>query len=589
MKTRLSILTVSIIILLGIGFNSCELEEYNPSGSTADAIWSTPEGFQTLVNAAYFKQRNWYGKVDGPFMSEVGTDLWFNKGKDSYHRQTSKYEGLTPLAGNFNIKQWPSWYEGLNICNAGIGRINDANFTSEVTKHQKEGELRFLRAFTLWHIVETWGGVYLSTEETTEPILSATRSSVRDFYMVIIDDLEKAVGYLPNQSFYGGEYSRASKKSAVGLLARMYITWAYYCEGEEATGYFTKARDMANLLINNPTDYEVELYDNPDYIWDPLNNRGNINKEALYVISNSTTNTTLNYDGGHKLPCFFLTAYSGKPGLVTSVEYGNHEERRFMPTLYLLDLFDETIDARYHASFQEVWLCNDTTNVPRWTKQELLDKSMDTNLVGKLKFTIGDTALVITKKSISKEKGHLYTIIDRDSIYNASTDHTIRDGQDYPALIKFDDPLTRETPDVRLSTSDIIIMRLAEMYLISAEASMHLNHKDDAYATLLELAKHRAYGGEGALLLEAYGVSSGNDIDLNFILDERARELCGEHYRWFDLKRPFVQDPTAWVNYIKQRNPDITLIQEHHIIRPVPQEHLDPLKNSAEFGQNPGY
>jgi len=40
-------------------FASCEtiLEEYNPSGLTAETVFTTPEGFETLVNAAYSYQR----------------------------------------------------------------------------------------------------------------------------------------------------------------------------------------------------------------------------------------------------------------------------------------------------------------------------------------------------------------------------------------------------------------------------------------------------------------------------------------------------------------------------------------------------
>ena len=74
-------------VLLIVSMSSCEIEEYNPSGVTADAIWSTPEGFQTLVNIAYSDQRTWYGKTDGLFMSEAGTDLWFNKEKDGWAKE----------------------------------------------------------------------------------------------------------------------------------------------------------------------------------------------------------------------------------------------------------------------------------------------------------------------------------------------------------------------------------------------------------------------------------------------------------------------------------------------------------------------
>ncbi|MBN1187790.1 MAG: RagB/SusD family nutrient uptake outer membrane protein [Bacteroidales bacterium] len=576
------IIRLSLILSLVLGMVSCELEEYNPSGTTADAIWSTPEGFQTLVNAAYYNLHDFYGKVDAPFMTEVGTDLWFNQSKAKWHKQTTQYEDFNPSSGNFNLKRWAPMYQSLNMCNAGIGRAKDANFPSFEAQAAKEGELRFLRAFYLWHIVETWGNVYLSTEETQEPVLTAQRSSIADFYSVIISDLEFSIDYLPVDQEL--ERGRASKKSAMGFLARMYLSWAYYADESERVEYFTKARDMANRVINERESLGVSLYSDPADLWNPNNNK--TNSEAMFVVSNSS-NTAINYGGGIKLYMWFLTNYyDGKPGMNLDLENGYPKEKLIMPTLYLLDLFNENIDARYAASFQEAWYCNDTLDVPFWTAEEIAANGLNPSLVGKRKFGLGDTALLITKRSISNEKQRPYLVIDRDSVYNQ--DGTIITGRDYISLVKLNDPITRELPETELSTMDVIILRFAEMYLISAEASMQL--KDgNAYNKLLELANNRAYGNNGAALLASYGIQSSENVTLEFILDERAREFCGEHMRWFDVKRPFVRDPSAWVKYIKTRNPDITLIDEHHIVRPIPQKELDPLLNKEEFGQNPGY
>ena len=74
-------------------------------------------------------------------------------------------------------------------------------------------------------------------------------------------------------------------------------------------------------------------------------------------------------------------------------------------------------------------------------------------------------------------------------------------------------------------------------------------------------------------------------MTIDFILDERARELCGEWLRWMDLKRT-----GKLVEYIKDHNPDVAPnIKDYHILRPIPSTFLDKLENAAEFGQNPGY
>ncbi|OFY56592.1 MAG: hypothetical protein A2Y87_09650, partial [Bacteroidetes bacterium RBG_13_46_8] len=465
MKKLKVIFSVASGVLALFMINSCDLEEFNPSGSTADIIWSTPEGIETLVNACYQNQRAWYGKMDGVLASEVGTDLWFSKEKDGYAKEFVKYENFTPTTGNPNKALWPIMYEALNLCNAAIERIEDVPFPSEEAKKALAAEAHFLRAFYLWHIVETWGGVYLPLTETKEVILYAYRSPVEDFYNVIIEDLKYAVENLPvNQ---GEEYTRATRKSAMGMLARAYLSRAYYSSGSDAQGYFTLARDIAKEIIDNQASLEVSLYQNYADMWNPLNNKKN--KEALYVVGNSTGNPLLNYDlNANRLHMYFLTTYNTKPGMNVSIEYGYEKERRTMPTLFLLDLFDETKDTRYEVSFQEVWLANDSTKIPRWTQAEIDESGLDPGLKGKRKFNIGDTALYNTRKSIQNESDKLYITIDRDSVYNTSGNGEIKLGTDYVPLIKYLDPVTRPTPGTVPGFLDIIIIRLAEIYLIAA-------------------------------------------------------------------------------------------------------------------------
>ncbi|UCH13594.1 MAG: RagB/SusD family nutrient uptake outer membrane protein [Bacteroidales bacterium] len=583
MKNIKYIIQSCMTVLFIASMSSCEIEEYNPSGVTADAIWSTPEGFQTLVNIAYSDQRTWYGKTDGLFMSETGTDLWFNKEKDGWAKEISKYEDFTPSTGNPNKATWREMNKALNLCNAGIGRIGDVDFPSEEVRNQKEGELRFLRAFYLWHIVETWGGVSLRTEETKEPVLTAVRSQVEDFYEVIMGDLEFAKDNLPLD--YGDEYSRATVKSALGLLARVYLTKAYQLTGDQALSYYTMARDMAKEVIDRQEEFNVSLWNNYADLWNPNNNKEN--KEALYVVSNST-NTAINYDlNANRLHLWFITGYSGKPGMQLSMEYGVDDRRRLMPTLHVLDLFDENMDSRYENSFQEVWLCNDSADIPVWTAEEIAAGGLDPGLIDQNKFEYGDTAMYITRKSISDENTLGYLVIDRDSVYDTAGNGAIHTGDDYVQLTKYLDPVTRTDATSRPGYQDVIVIRLAEMYLIAAEAEFKLNNRAQA-ATYINVLRTRAAKKTPIDYTQDMQVTAG-DISVEFILDERGRELCGEHIRWFDIKRVFSNDPAGFVSYIKTRNPDIVELKEHHILRPVPQTEIDALLNGEEFGQNPGY
>ena len=75
------------------------------------------------------------------------------------------------------------------------------------------------------------------------------------------------------------------------------------------------------------------------------------------------------------------------------------------------------------------------------------------------------------------------------------------------------------------------------------------------------------------------------DVDLDFILDERGRELMGEVNRWYDLVRTgtLVERVTAH----NRKAAAAGFLREHHSLRPIPQSQIDAVQN--EFPQNPGY
>ena len=584
---------ISFAIIIGIcavvSFSSCtkNLNEYNPSGGTADIVWSTPQGFLTAVNGAYSYVPYLYGSDENElFLSEGGTDLWYNYNKATYDVEITQYKNFTS-ASNPVKGVWTTLYKAINLCNAGIGRIGNAGFTTVAERNKREAELRFLRAFYYWHVVETWGGVVLDTTESQGVNLTAKRSSVDDYYKLIISDLQFAVANLPTTYGGGYEYGRATQGAALGFLARAYLSRAYYSSGAEAADYFQKAKDIATQVINRKGEFNVSLYPNYSDLWNPANrnpDNGTKNKEALFVATFST-NTALNINGNaDRTHMWFLTNYSGYsgssiPGLTLSLQYGNDQKnRRFMPTLGLLDLYDDQKDSRYDGSFQEVWLCNKAYT---WTASDVATFKKDPSIIGK-KMNIGDTAMWITKQSVPDKAMRPYAVFDRDTTYNTSTNKTIKYGDRYVVLKKYLDPITRTGTTTYPGYLDVIIMRLAEMYLIAAEADFQLGNNAEA-ADFINVLRTRAAKKTPVDYTAAMQVSA-SDITLDFIMDERARELCGEYQRWFDLKRTHTLE-----SRIQRLNPDITSFNQAYYLRPVPLVELQALTNAAEFGQNPGY
>jgi starch-binding outer membrane protein, SusD/RagB family len=227
-KKIISIAILSVSVL--IGFQSCDLEEYNPSGSTADVVFSTPEGMDALVNQMYYNFRwKYFGREDPVLYLEGGTDLWFNAGKRSYGPAMTQYsEALSAKTGQF-ANVWNRVYDNINLSNAVIGRIGKVPYTNQAKKDYREGEARWLRSYCYWWLVEFFGDVELRTKETSTPSFYAYRTPAKQIYdEVIIPDAKLACELLA-ASPIDGINGRYTKKSAYGLVGTRCINKGIVC------------------------------------------------------------------------------------------------------------------------------------------------------------------------------------------------------------------------------------------------------------------------------------------------------------------------------------------------------------------------
>ncbi|WP_026967631.1 RagB/SusD family nutrient uptake outer membrane protein [Algoriphagus terrigena] len=557
-----NICKILLALSMTAGMTSCSdfLEEDNKTGLTADGYYVTGEGIEALVNSCYTPMRFWYGKEHGITLSDLGTDI-FTRANGMENPPLALYNAdLSGQNGQINF-YWTRLYSALNATNAAVGRIPESPLSDEL-KTLRLAEVRFLRAFYLWHIVETWGGVHLSLEEVTEVQTTATRSSVEDFYTQIFADLQFAIDNLPETT---GQYGRVTKPAAEAFTARMHLT----------RGNNQEASQLAKKVIDS---YGFSLVDSYEELWDISNVR---NSEAIWVV-NFTADLILNRelespdgnillrDGGNNSHLFYLMTYDQLPGMSRDIENGR-PFARFMPTTFLLDLFDETMDSRYHTTFQTVWKSNKpgTYNLPLTTGSET--KSVT--------FAAGDTAIFATKYPLTDaEKDALpYTIIDRNRTYNPDGSPRVRDR--YISLKKFLEP-TRQTVAQQQGLRDAFVIRLAEMYMIVAEAELNLGNASESVEYFNAIRRRAAYPGhEADMEVEA------GEMTIDLILDEKAREFAGEQIRWFDLKRT-----GKLVERVKLYNPDAAAnIQPFHNLRPIPQAQLDAISNKDEFTQNEGY
>ena len=153
----------------------------------------------------------------------------------------------------------------------------------------------------------------------------------------------------------------------------------------------------------------------------------------------------------------------------------------------------------------------------------------------------------------------------------------------YPALKKFQDNL-RANLTAQEGGKVQVLLRLGEVYLIAAEADIGLGNNAEA-AQMINVLRVRA--ATTAYKNDPKQMVTAGQMNLDFLMDEREREMAGEFTRWYDLVRPGAQ---FFVDRVKKYNPHGGVnVQLKHALRPIPQSQIDGVVVGPKYPQNPGY
>ena len=520
-----------LVLLTPLG-GCLDLEEEIVSGVTS-SYYEDAAGLEDAVRATYATLRTFYGTQNGAMLSEGGTDLYgvAQGGNTWMHLYSASLNPSQPLFKSV----WDDFYRSINTANAIIGRAPETRM-SEALKTQRIAEARFLRAFYYFHLVQMFGDVYLSLEETAGVKTETPRTPKAEVFNAIVADLEFAAATLPPVQ---SEYGRATRGAAQHYLAKVYLTRA-------GPGDLARAADAARRVIDSGQYQMLPSYES---IFVPGNER---NREVVFAVRYGSD--PLSNGEGNQWHMPWLMTYSQIQGLQRSLEYGRHFQQH-RPTTFLLRLFDRARDSRYETSFQRVWYANDATTIPK-------DAS------GKPKFALGDTALFLPEVEVPNSviQSTRYQITP-PSRYSARL---------FPGLRKHMDP-NRESINETRGIRDVMVARLAETYLLAAEALIRDGRPAEAVPFVNAVRRRAALPGRAAEM-----EVTAAQMTLDFLLDERARELAGEGHRWFDLVRT-----GKLVERVKAHNPSSSAIQPFHVLRPIPQTAID--RTTTPFPQNPGY
>lgn len=590
--------------------------------------YDSPAGIEELVNGGYEGLRFHFNYEWSYALTNYGTDTFTNGGGVDFV-QWNTYSSILGPAETANLRPfWDNMYAQINLANIGISKIPTVLPDSNKSlKDTRLGEVHFLRAFNYFRLVTQFGGVPITLDPIRSDVSEFPRATTAEVFKLVEEDFLKAESLLPTAP---AQVGRITKAAAQHFLAKMYLTRAseLYANITEGTDLANAAKfaDMAIATRTLAPDYK-DIF-NYTAVNAP-------NERLSEVLLSAQFDNTVALQGryGNQTHMYFLSVYRSFPGMTRNLENGR-EFQRLRPTDYALDIFDRKSDSRFYKSFQTTYNCAlNSANIPKWTAANAPSPS----LVGQPKFKIGETAVAMIVNSKTDTRFTptykntfaplMLTRYGVDASGNQTTDHNI---STYPSLSKYNDPFRANLGEAK-GTRDGILARLGETYLIAAEAYGRMGNYAKALTYMNTLRARAAYKagqdrgwayyvaenvptnvngstaanmiatensftpGQPEVAQELYpaGVSSKADMFVHFVLNERARELLGEFYRWVDLARTKTLTQRAKA-FNTEAAPNI---KDYHSLRPIPQSFLDSsTKNGAPLTadektsmQNPGY
>ncbi|MFC5682704.1 RagB/SusD family nutrient uptake outer membrane protein [Flavobacterium sp. MAHUQ-51] len=523
---------------------SCEsyLEEENKSFVSIETSQKYPQTFDQLVAAVYLKARETTTKYTSNMyyvLEDMGTDIITRGGIVAGVDENNDYV-------NFSVRNWPvqvywsNQYSLIASANIVIDNAETIQGVSVDTKKVGLGEAKFFRAMAYFNLVENFGGVPLVLNQVKTAERNFTRETEENVYKQIVADLTDALDGVPATTTV---YGRLTKDAVRHFMSKVLLTRGYKSFGTPAD--FTQSASLADAVIANHA-----LVSSFASLTSIENQR---NSEVIFSYLFGSNSSSMGWGNSrHQLYKFEFFNY---PGLKRSVKGVSG-----MPTPYFYSLFDDN-DQRAAGTFKRVLYA---------------DQNFSATINGMtVNGVVGDTIMYFPKVAWSDSKiaTKKYFVINPDKYFTSDGTTAVH----HPIFRKFDDPSAPFAYGDQRSQGqrDMVIMRSGEAYLIAAEAYLKASNATTAAQRLTTLRSRAGI---------TTPVTSGQ-VTIDFILDERARELAGEVNRWMDLKRT-----NKLVERAKLYNPHVAFnnaLKPYHMLRPIPQSEID--LTGGMLTQNPEY
>jgi len=412
----------------------------------------------------------------------------------------------------------------------------NTNWDNPTDKVRFQAEARFFRAYAYRTLVYLYGDVPYVETILYDFKLDFTRTPKAEVLAKMVADLQFAAENLPANPDQVKE-GKLTKAAANHLLSEVYLMQADYPKAEQAalavinSGYYSLMKTRFGVNKDRPGDVFSDLFIENNQ------NRKGTNRESIWVVQlefNAIGGGSNSDDWSRRA---WSPKYANLSGFLLADTLGGRGLAQITPMKWWVGTTGTNATGSEPGIFESTDIRNSNYNIKRnWYYNNVADAS----LYGK-KANITDETWLSTKTL-------------------------------FPSLTKF---FYGRAENLSLTGSykDRMKFRLAETYLLLAEAYLGQSNTQKAADAVNEV-RRRALASE---------IGAGQ-MNMDFLLDERIRELIGEESRRFTLLRTnkLIERVQAHNTAIKDK------ITTNHLLWPIPQAIVDANRD-VKFPQNPGY
>lgn len=538
MKHILISAALSAVTLISAGCSDF-LNEEMKSTLGPDNTYTSSYGFELAATGLYGWARsefNTWGEATTsqgqacPYeMFQIATDIVHQGQQMDGSLKPFEQLSYTPST-TFVVSYW-NWGYGLIASANELLKYADinTNWDNASDKALYQATARFFRAYAYRYLVYLYGDVpYVETIETNYRT-DFTRTPKKEVLDKMIKDLQFAEENLPEDP-NTVETGKLTSWAAKHLLSEVYLMAEQY----------ELARDKAEEVIESPYFHLMQQNerfgaekDKPGDVFHDMfiennQNRTSGNMESIWVMQYEYQTD----GGGGAYDDWTRRAWNPRywdklEGFVLADSLGGRGLAQIVPLTWWIedqtDFYDANDIRNSEYNIKRHWYYNDPAFPDKLGKEAPITQD-------------------------TREKNQIYPVITK--FFYGKADNLTYEG----------------------NNKDRIKFRLAETYLLKAEACIQLGDYEGA-KNAINAVRKRAGANE----------ITASQATMDFLLDERIRELVGEELRRFTLART-----GKWLERVKKYNSYSAHMDEHNLLLPIPQYIID-LNTEAEFPQNPGY